>query len=199
MPTGYTADIKDGITFQTFAMNCARAFGACISLRDEGGDGHIIPEKFEPSDYHLKAQEQARAKLSALDNMTPAECDRAAAKAWDDSETNRLMRLREIADQRAAYEAMLKRVNAWAPPTSDHKELQSFMRSQIEESIRFDCGTTYYETPAERVAGSVWLARQREQCAKDIAYHETKHAEEIERAASRTAWVVALRQSLTGA
>lgn len=39
MPTGYTADIKDGIDFKTYAMNCARAFGACVMLRDEPGGG----------------------------------------------------------------------------------------------------------------------------------------------------------------
>lgn len=35
MPTGYTADIKDGITFRDFALRCARAFGATIMQRDE--------------------------------------------------------------------------------------------------------------------------------------------------------------------
>ena len=34
MPTGYTADIKDGIDFKTYAMNCARAFGARVMLRE---------------------------------------------------------------------------------------------------------------------------------------------------------------------
>lgn len=99
MPTGYTADIKDGIDFKTYAMNCARAFGACVMLRDEPGGGERIPDAFEPSDlfvrYHLKAVEKARVELAALDAMTPAECERAAAKAWDDAETSRLMRLED--------------------------------------------------------------------------------------------------------
>lgn len=33
MPTGYTAAIADGIDFKTFAMNCTRALGACVTLR----------------------------------------------------------------------------------------------------------------------------------------------------------------------
>jgi hypothetical protein len=37
MPTGYTAGVADGtITeFREYALLCARAFGACIMLRDE--------------------------------------------------------------------------------------------------------------------------------------------------------------------
>ena len=34
MPTGYTDKIKDGITFKEYAMGCARAFGALITMRD---------------------------------------------------------------------------------------------------------------------------------------------------------------------
>ncbi|KKK60691.1 hypothetical protein LCGC14_3021870, partial [marine sediment metagenome] len=31
MPTGYTACIKDGISFEKFVMQCARAMGACVT------------------------------------------------------------------------------------------------------------------------------------------------------------------------
>ena len=47
-------------------MNCARAFGACVELRDEPGGGDRIPEAFEPSDYHLKAVEKARSELGMV-------------------------------------------------------------------------------------------------------------------------------------
>ena len=35
MPTGYTAElIEKGMEFNDFVLTCARAFGACIELRD---------------------------------------------------------------------------------------------------------------------------------------------------------------------
>lgn len=196
MPTGYTADIKDGISFKTFAMNCARAFGACIELRDEGGGGEVIPEAFAPSDYHAKALEKARTELLALEAMTPEQCERSAAKAYDDAETNRVVRLQEKADQRAAYEAMLAKVRAWAPPTPEHADLHEFMAGQITESIRFDCDGTYYETPTVRLTGDEWAAQRRASLSRDVGYHEREHAAEVQRASSRTAWVAALRASL---
>jgi hypothetical protein len=196
MPSGYTADIKDGISFKTFALNCARAFGACVELRDEPGGGDRIPESFAPSDYHTKALDKARADLAALGAMTPAELERGAAKAYDDAETNRTMQLREIAGQRAAYEAMLAKVQAWVPPTEEHKGMQQFMAKQITESIRFDCGGDYYATPTVRLTGPGWAEKRRAALARDLDYHAEKHAEEVKRAESRTAWVAALRASL---
>lgn len=196
MPTGYTADIKDGIDFKTYAMNCARAFGACLELRDESGGGDRIPDAFEPSDYHLKAVEKARGELAALDAMTPAELERAASRAWDDAETSRLMRLEDKCKQREAYEAMLAKAAAWKAPTTDHEELRKFMCEQIEKSIDFDCGGNYGETPTVRLTGEAWAAERRASLARDVRYHEKEHAGEVSRAATRTEWVQALRAAL---
>lgn len=196
MPTGYTADIKDGIDFKTYAMNCARAFGACVALRDEPGGGDRIPDAFEPSDYHIKAVENARDALAALDAMNPAELERAAARAWDDAETSRLTRLEDKRKQREAYEAMLAKVVAWEAPTPNHAELHEFMRTQIEQSIEFDCGCEYDTTPTVRLTGKEWAAKRRAVLVHNVQYHERGHADEVERAAKRTEWVRALRASL---
>ena len=63
MPTGYTAGIIDGKTetFQEFAKQCMRAFGATIHMRDENMDKEYEPRT--PSDYHTKALEEAKEKL----------------------------------------------------------------------------------------------------------------------------------------
>lgn len=196
MPTGYTADIKDGISFETYALNCARAFGACVTLRDEPGGGERIPDSFEPSDYHAKAAEAARAELAVLDAMTPEECARAASKDYDDTETSRVMRLKHNEDRRSAYEAMLAQVNAWTPPTPDHVEYHKFMREQIEQSIDADCNSSYDRTPTKRVTGEQWAATRREELVRNIEYHGQEHAQEVRRAEQRTAWIQALKGSL---
>lgn len=196
MPTGYTADIKDGISFETFALNCARAFGACVSLRDELGGGEKIPDKFDASDYHLKAAQKARDELATLLAMPEQEHERAAARSWDDAEASRLMRLEDKRKQRKAYEAMLAKVNAWTPPTPEHVELQEFMRSQIVQSIDFDCGGSYDQEPTPRLTGEQWAAERSARLNGDISYHEKEYAAEVQRAESRTAWVKALRSAL---
>jgi hypothetical protein len=69
MPTGYTAAIKDGISFQQFAMACARAFGALVMMRDEPSSAPI-PD-FQPSNFHVEHLELARAELARLQALTP--------------------------------------------------------------------------------------------------------------------------------
>lgn len=193
MPTGYTADIKNGISFETFALNCARAFGACVTLRDESGGGEKIPDKFEPSDYHSERLEESRTALRDLELMTPEQCEIAAENDYADAESYRTARLNEI----AAYRAMLENVRAWNPPTADHAALHSFMREQIEQSIRFDCTNNYLAEPTVRLTGSQWKAERFAKLLKDQARHAEAYAEDVERAAQRTAWVQALRMSLT--
>lgn len=196
MPTGYTADIKNGIDFKTYAMNCARAFGACVSLRDDPGGGERIPECFEPSDYHLKAAEKARCDLSVLEAMTTEELERAASSDWEESEKRRLARLDDKREQRKAYEGMLAKAVAWKAPTPDHEGLRKFMCEQIEQSIEFDCSGDYDNAPAIRLSGESWADGRRATLLRDVQYHERKHAEEVKRAATRTAWVRALLEAL---
>jgi len=178
MPTGYTADISKGITFNTFAMNCARAFGALVTMRDDPSDAPI-PEAFSPSDYHSKAIATEREKLARLDTLSPLEAERGAAKEFDDAETARAVRLADRAALRAKYEAMLAAARAWVPPTPEHQGLHDFMVEQIESSIKWDCSTGSYDEPAVRKTASEWLAAQRAETLRSIAYHENEHAEEV--------------------
>lgn len=196
MPTIYTSDIRDGISFKTFALNCARAFGACVEIRDEPGGGEKIPEAFKASDYHLKKAIEDYNKLLVLNNMTPAEAEREALAAWQQAEKYRLAKLEEIKNLRASYEAMLVQVIAWAPPTADHAGLRDFMIKQIEISIECDCRTICSIAPRKRLTGSEWAAQQRDELLELIADSEREYANEVRKAAERTAWVQALKMSL---
>lgn len=196
MPTGYTAKIADGIDFRTYAMDCARAFGACVTLRDEAGGGDMIPEMFEPSNWHRERLREALAEHARLAALSAAEVEAAAAQAWSEAEAGRLKRLAEKRDLRAKYEAMLAQVNDWTPPTEEHAQLRDFMRDQITESIEFDCGGNYDAEPEPQLSGEEWRAKMIDKANWDISYHTKADAGERERAASRTAWVRALRASL---
>jgi hypothetical protein len=196
MPSGYTAPIAKRITFQQFALDCARAFGACITLRDEPGGGEQIPDAFEPSDYHLKAIDRTRTELERLSKMSAADCTRAANQEWEQAEVSRLERLQKALALRASYEDMLNQVERWNPPTDDHHELKKFMREQITESIRFDCSTEHCSKPCERLSGEEWLQQKIKGCEGALSYHREHYAKEVKRAAEQTAWVKALRESL---
>ena len=93
-------------------------------------------------------------------------------------------------------DTVLVKVKGWTPPTPDHAGLHEFMRTQIEQSIDFDCNESYCSTPTVRLTGEAWAASERARCLRDVKYHEKEHAGEVSRAATRTEWVRALRAAL---
>jgi len=193
MPTGYTAPIADGITFNQFVLGCARAFGACIEMRDDP-QSTPIPEEFKPSDYHLTAGHRAKAELQRLLSLTEdqvaeeAEAEHTAScKSRQESATTNKALL-------AAYEDMLTKVEAWVSPSPDHQGLKEFMVKQIKESIDWDCDREYEEP--KRISSEEWLTARIEQYEQDVKYHAEKYAEEVERVTKRNQWIAQLRTSL---
>ena len=195
MPTGYTADISKGINFKTFALNCARAFGALITLRDEASDTPI-PDVIEPSDFNLRKLNEAKARLAKLKSMTLTEADRKSAKDWDEKEQHRLEQLEENKVLENKYKFMLASAKAWIPPTPDHVGMKEFMIEQIESSIKFDCTSDYYSTPTKRLSADEWLAAATLKVERDVEYHEKNHADELKRAGDKTKWIQELKKSL---
>ena len=202
MPTGYTHAVQEGkvTEFPAFAMQCARAFGALIMMRDDPNDAPI-PERFEPPDYHLKALEGLRTELVEVQALDESSCDLRAAAQAAEGEQKLAESKTEKREHQKRYEAMLAKVRAWTPPTPEHAGLKKFMDEQLTESIRFDCGSLDDETlhriyHVERKTGAVWKAEKLADIQRDIAYHEKQHAEEVARANSRNEWLSALRKSL---
>jgi hypothetical protein len=195
MATGYTYCIKNGIKFEDFVMKCARAFGACVTLRDDMDAP--IPDKFEPSLYHLKAVEDSKQRLKELMGMTLREAEIHAEEYYDKAVKTREERLKECKRLEKKYKAMLEKVRAWKAPTADHEELKAFMIMQITESIQSDCNTKWIlADQPEKISGVVWKQNRIKDARASIAYHRAEHMHEIERCDSRTKWIKDLRKSL---
>lgn len=194
MPTGYTAPIADGISFEQFALSCARAFGALVTMRDEPASAPI-PDRIEPSDYYQKSLEKAHETIERISAWTLEQVEAEYRDDFDKRVTAHAERLQRAADLRAKYTAMLLTVRAWTPPTPDHVEYKAFMEKQIEQSISFDCNTDYDEAPQPQLPNE-WLGDWLTDLRETVAHCEKKHREEVERAHQRTQWIRALRDSL---
>jgi len=195
MPTGYTADIKDGISFEQFALNCAKAFGACITMRDLPSDAPI-PEEFEPSNYHADRLAEARRQLALYEAMLPEDAAQLSAAEYRDAEHSREKRLRDNLDTLESYREMLDRARIWIAPTKDHDGLKEFMIKQIEDSIEWDDSTEYLNKPTPVLSATDWLEAKKAKALKNIEYHKEENAKELQRTAERNQWVRLLRESL---
>lgn len=195
MPTGYTADVQDGkITeFKDFALQCARAFGALIDMRDSPKDAPL-PAKIKPkTSYHDKALAEAIERLAKLRSMTPAKAEREAKKSNERLMAAHNESVAEHKVRRERYEAMLAKVREWTPPTKDHTGLKTFMNEQLSESIKFDC---YEPTKPKEPTAAEWLAAEIAGAERIVEYHTKAKAEEVERANGRDDWLQQLRKSL---
>jgi hypothetical protein len=196
MSTRYTAKlVEEGQTFQEFALGCARAFGALISMRDDASDVPI-PDEFVPSDYHEKQLAEAQAHLAELQEMSWEEREALgqAEKEKDiDSAENSL--LRELG-QNTKIDEMLANVKAWHPPTGEHQGLKDFMLQQLEMSYN---STKYIREMINELDGKFprdYYLSVVAQARRNIEYHTEEHAKEVKRASERTAWVRQLKESL---
>lgn len=196
MATGYTADIAKGITFQQFAMSCARAFGACVTMRENSLD-MPIPDEFKPSDYHVKALAKAIEELKQIEKMTKEEAENHAKLEYERESRRIAAAIKKDQKLMGQYRAMLKEVEAWQPPTSEHVGLKNFMVSQIESSIKFDDMEGYYnEHPAILLSGTDWLEKEEASTRQDITYHHEESQKEIDRTTSSNQWIKVLKDSL---
>ncbi len=196
MPTGYTADIKNGITFEQFVLGCARAFGACVSLRDEPSSTPI-PDEFKPNEYYIAEIAKAKASLAKLKSLTPKEIHREAEKDYKKQLKSHENMLVAKCDLLGKYMSMLEQVKAWQPPTPEHQGLKDFMIQQISTSIEHDCDIKWLKSlKPKKMTDADWISKQIESAKSYLEYHTKENKEEIERARERTAWIKALRKSL---
>ena len=198
MPTGYTASIKDGISFKDFVLQCARGMGACITMRDDPSDKEI-PEKFEPTDYHQKKIKEAREELEALSKLSIPQANEKAKKEYERDKERYSKYIEDANDLRIKYKTMLIQVKDWQLPTPDHQGVKDFMIQQITSSIDFNCNTDYYHDELKKISlltGQHWLEKENARLLKDLSYHIKEDMEEQERVAGRNKWIKALRESL---
>lgn len=194
MPTGYTSGIQDGEikTFREYALLCARAFGACITLRDDPLSSDI-PE-FTVGDYYVKRVETERAELEKLQAMTPEEIAKAYADFYANDDKWRIEANEKKEKDRAAYQAMLDEVRAFEPASDEHKGHRDFMIQQLTDSIPWDCGEPYELLKREPIGA--WHANQIADKAKYLARAIESLEEERQRTESRNNWVRLLRESI---
>lgn len=197
MPSGYTACIEEGITFENWIMLCARAFGALVMMREEPFDAQI-PEKFEPSDYHQRQIQAAKAEIEQLKAMTTEQAYTQALSEYNDKKSRCERRIQAANELRQKYLEMRSKAEAWQPPTPDHEELKVFMLSQITKSMAFDCNTKHDENElaSMKFEPATWRANKLNAAEYSIEYHQKHYEEELERVAGRNAWIQALRDSV---
>jgi hypothetical protein len=198
MPTGYTYDIPNGMTFEQFVLGCARAIDVLFSpMREEPMDAPI-PEKFKVDPYYTRRVEEAKTELQKVINYTDAECEEGARIANQES----MARVNEITTKELkssnAYSDMLLKVLKWKPPSKLHEGLKKFMIEQLSQEI--SGATSVIEDLNKQVPTPItaaeWKTNQIADAEHKLTNAEIKLQQEIEAVELRNRWVSDLKRSL---
>ena len=198
MPTGYTAKICEGEqAFSEFAVQCARAFGACVEQRDDPMDE--LPKTKKKSTYHERELVAAKMKLAQLKKMSVTKRTEFGKKKRADQIKYYEKLIVEKRQVRARLEKMLAQVNAWVPPDDRYSEFKAFMVQQLTSTIEHDGDVTYYEEHLNKeiakspkdyyddeVKGAEW----------SVQYHRKEDKQDEDRTKERNKWITDLFQSV---
>lgn len=199
MPTGYTSEIYDGkdVSGNDFLMQCARAFGACIMMRDESLDSKL-PEEFQPSAYHKERIKEAKTELKKYQNMTIEEAILEIEKNYQNTIRSSKESRKKYSDMKNRYLNTLADVLTWQPPTDEHKELKKFAIQQLQDSINYDCNhiEDHYPINIQKETPQKYIEKNINGCLKDIEYNSKEWNVELEGVARRNKWIKELRGSL---
>lgn len=198
MPTGYTEKIKDGITFKQFALNCSRAFGALVSMRDDPMDKEI-PTNLKFESFHEKSLEEAVKKREELLNMTPEQIIKSLEKEASYQKQYCIKQIEEKKELKIKYENMIREVENYTPPSQDHVEFKKFMLDQLTNSLKWDCDIEYHEKELQKlqtVSVQQWIKHEIEIAEDIIKYHKKELEQDRENFKNRNLWITNLHKSL---
>ena len=191
MPTGYTTDIYNGkkVAFKDFALNCARAFGACVMQRDDPADEK---PKIQPEEsYHTKALK----RLGKFKKPSKKQFETFIKRSIADN--------KEIINKKKAlekaYSEMIEKAAKWTPPTTEHEELKDFMLKQLVESKQWDCGVDSYESELVSLSAMTYedyAAKKLAEHNRSIEYHKEYEAKDLFNIKQRNKWIKDLYDSL---
>lgn len=197
MPTGYTAVLleKPETTFKQFAMLCARAFGALVTMRDDDMDAPI-PEKFKPSDYYVKRLRESQEEFATLSVLGTKARIQFGKKKQAETIAALEGSIEKEERENSCLEAMAAKVREWHPPSSDHVGLKDFMLEQLKiykhdpKWFRERISSTKQQNPLD-----VWQDAL-DSAKRNIQYFADEMQKEAERVAGRNEWLKQLRDSL---
>ncbi len=197
MPTGYTSDIQNDISFEDYLLGCARAFGACVHQRDDSMKDK--PKLRAVSDHYEETILEMEAELGAIRTMNREQREKYGQELKEEAIAYAQKSFNEKVLLKNKYDAMLAKAQAWNPPTPDHVNLKQFMIDQINESIRFDCDTAYTLEKLTEASNAKPVDLVEEKAVgyeRSIKFYEEEWAKDKSRVEEANRWISALYDSL---
>ena len=204
MPTGYTAGIIDGkiTTFEQFATQCSRAFGATIHMRDNPLDSPYEPRT--PSEYYVNSLQSQREKLEEMKTMTDEAIVQDFENLLKDSLEYHERELEKTKVNLGRLNSIMEAAKSWVPPTEDHGGVRDYMIDQLEITIKADGDPSYHVNKIvqakkeleEGIDPKVYREERIKEIEDQISRYETEVQKELERCKQSNDWMDKFLESI---
>lgn len=200
MLTFYVAPLLDSDgneSFKTFALRCARAFGALVEMREQplsNGTPRELPS-IDLTYYQRQIQKEERELTRLLAFADSEKREHGQRKINADIIVYENMLVKDHRENEI-LNAMIEKVDAWRPPTADHVELQKFMHEQLTICLNND---SYARDAIAKLKAKNPLnvyQESAETCQSNIIYNRKQITEKTARHKDRNEWVKQLWDSL---
>lgn len=199
MPSGYTEGILSGTIndLNDFIWMCARGFGAFITQKDNIDEPPILKEK--PNPYYKNKIKQLLNEQQKYNEYTDDDWQNEYLKYIEDQLKDIDDNIKEKIESKEKYENILNQVKEWIPPNENFHKLKSFMINQIEESIDFDCDTSFWQERKNKIS-NLKLEQYKRNVLNDIneslISNKEYYDEEVQRVKERNQWKQQLIESI---
>jgi hypothetical protein len=204
MPTGYTAGIIDGkiTTFEQFATQCSRAFGATIHMRDNPLDSPYEPRT--PSEYYVNSLQSQREKLEEMKTMTDEAIVQDFENLLNDSLKYHERELEKTKVNLGRLNSIMESAKSWVPPTEDHEGVRDYMIDQLEITIKADGDPSYHVNKIvqakkeleEGIDPKVYREEKIKEIEDRISYYGAEVQKELERCKQSNDWMDKFLESI---
>lgn len=204
MPTGYTAGIIDGeiTTFEQFATQCSRAFGATIHMRDNPLDSPYEPRT--PSEYYVNSLQSQREKLEETKTMTDEAIVQDFENLLNDSLKYHERELEKTKVNLGRLNSIMESAKSWVPPTEDHEGVRDYMIDQLEITIKADGDPSYHVNKIvqakkeleEGIDPKVYREEKIKEIEDRISYYGVEVQKELERCKQSNDWMDKFLESI---
>ena len=204
MPTGYTAGIINGeiTTFEQFATQCTRAFGATIHMRDNPMDSPYEPRT--PSDYYTNSIQSKRERLEEIESMSDEKIVEDFNTHLEEDLKYHQTKMEEDKRNLEKLNSMLESAKSWVPPTEDHQPFRNFMIEQVESTIKVDGDPSYHvnkmvgikKQMEEGINPKEYREETIQEIKSQISYHETEYQKELVRCKDSNEWMEKFFESI---
>lgn len=200
MPSYYTVDIYEGknVSFQDFALKCARQFGAFVHMNEEDPDSPLTRPTV--SDYYKNSLRETENEFALFLKASREQREKMFEIEMEKELKHYKEKIEEEKELKEKYQNLLEQAKAYKPPTKEFNNYKDYMLNQLNQAIKFDCSNEQWYlaqiASVEAETFDIWEQEKMDLYNSKITYYKESYKKEMNSVSKKNQWIDLLYESL---